>query len=437
MRTISLLFAALSLFSFHRNARAQEVNLNDAIAIALEQNYDVRIASYSYEIEQNNAEIGNAGFLPSVFLQANGSYSNQNTEVTFASPEQPPISQDGAATIAYGASANLEYVLFNGGRRVHFFNQLQSLSEDARLRQRLAMENTTLQVSNRFLDALRLKEEVNILVETVELSQRRLERASQNYEYGNSTKLSVLNAEVDLRRDSIDLAQSNLEYVRSLRNLFQLMGIPADTSLTVAGDYEFAALLDKEELLNRALESNTAYLRARNGLFTAEENLDVAQSDIWPTLAANAAYQYQYSDFEANFLSTQENLGWNAGLTFRFNIFDGNRVQRNIANAQLNRDIAEVESERSRNEVVQLVNNAYDTYLTNLELLEISNRNLELARTNFSRSEDAFATGQITGIELRNAQLNLNDAQTAIVRQRIVTKIAELGLLYEAGILLE
>ena len=435
MKTAIQLFIGLLLFG--QGVLAQEVNLNDAIAIALERNYDVQVASYSYEIEQNNSEIGNAGFLPSVFLQANGSYSNQNTELTFASPEQPGISQDGAATISYGASANLEYVLFNGGRRIHFSNQLQSLSEDARLRQRLSMENTTLQVSNRFLDALRLKEEVDIQIETVELSQRRLERADQGYQYGNSTKLEVLNAEVDLRRDSINLAQTDLEYARSLRTLYLSMGIPADTSLALSSEYEFSTVLNKNALMDKALEANTIYLRARNSLFTAEENLDVTQSDIWPTLAANAAYQYQYSDFEANFLNTQENLGWNAGLTFRFNIFDGNRVQRNIANAKLNREIAEVEMSRSKNQVVQLVNNAYDTYLTNLELLKISERNLELARTNFTRSEDAFATGQITGIELRNAQLNLSDAQTAIIRQRILTKVAELGLLYEAGTLLE
>jgi len=435
MRITFQLFIVL-LFSGH-GVFAQEVDLNDAIAIALERNYDVQVASYSYEIEQNNSEIGNAGFMPSVFLQANGSYTNQNTELTFASPEQPGISQDGASTIAYGASANLEYVLFNGGRRIHFLNQLQSLSEDARLRQRLSMESTTLTVSSRFLEALRLKEEVDIQIETVELSQRRLERADQGYQYGNSTKLEVLNAEVDLRRDSINLAQTDLEYTRSLRNLYLSMGIPADTSLTLSSEYDFSTVLDKNALLEKALETNTNYLRARNSLFTADENLDVAQSDIWPTLAANAAYQYQYSDFEANFLSTQENLGWNAGLTFRFNIFDGNRVQRNIANAKLNREIAEVEMSRSKNQVVQLVNNAYDTYLTNLELLKISERNLELARTNFTRSEDAFATGQITGIELRNAQLNLSDAQTAIIRQRILTKVAELGLLFEAGILLE
>jgi outer membrane protein TolC len=215
------------------------------------------------------------------------------------------------------------------------------------------------------------------------------------------------------------------------------MGVPADTNLTLADDYEFAELLDRRALTEQALESNTRYLRTRNAVFTAEENLKSTKSDIWPTLSANAAYRYGFTDFEANFLDTQENLGWNAGLTFRFNLFDGNRVNRAIQNAELNREIARVEVERAENEIVRLVNNAYDTYLTNLELLEMSERNLNLAETNFERSRDAFATGQITGIELRNAQLNLSDAQTAIVRQQIITKIAEIGLLYEAGILLE
>ncbi len=432
MRYISLLIAFIF---FSTDGISQGLTFEDALATALQKNYDVRIASYAYEVDQNNSESGNAGLLPSVFLLANGSYSNQNAEVTFANPEQPVISQDGATTITYGASANVEYLLFSGGRRMHVLHQLESLSEDGRLRLKLAMENTSLNVSARFLESIRLGEEVAILEETVRLSQDRLTRSQGLYDYGTSTKLDVLNAEVDLRRDSIELAQTKLSYGQSLRNLFLAMGLPADTLISLDENYEINTFLDKSELIGQALTTNTAYLRARNDVFNAEEGLGAAKSDRWPTLAANAAYQYQYSDFEANFLNTQENLGLNAGLTFRFNIFDGSRVQRNIANASLSRDIAEVELERSRNEVVRLVNNAYDSYVTNLELLEISRRNLELAETNFDRSKDAFSTGQITGIELRLAQLNLNDAQTAIIRQRAITKVAEIGLLYEAGIL--
>lgn len=430
---ISVLISAIGL----QEAIAQKVDLYRAIGIALEKNYEVRTANYSREIAENNAEAGNAGYYPSVYINGQGSYSSQDTELSFASPEQPGISANGASTINYGASANLEYLVFNGGRRMHIYRQFQYLSEDGRLRERLAMESTALRVSSNFLESLRLLELRNIDRLSVELSLDRLNRARENYNYGNTTRLQVLNAEVDLRTDSINLANSSLNYQNSLRKLYLSIGLPADTTMQLDTSFTFSELISREEILNSALSKNTIYLRARNAEATANESLKAAEGDLWPTLSASAAYQYNYSDFEANFISTQENFGWTAGLNLRFNIFDGRNVRRNIENARLEADIAEIEAERSQNEVVQVVNNAYDTYMTNLQLLQISERNLDLAETNFERSEEAFTTGQITGVELRTAQLNLNEALNAISRQRVITKISELALLFEAGMLIE
>jgi outer membrane protein TolC len=437
MRKLKTGFLLGWILSLTTHLVGQDVDLTQAIAIGLENNYDIKIAIYNYEIDQNNADPGNSGFFPTLFLQGNGAYSNEDIDITFTSPEQPGISANGASTINYGASANLEYLLFNGGRRMHIYNQFQSISEDGRLNQRLAMENTSLQVAQNFLEAIRLSDQVKIDQQSVELSLDRLERASQNYSFGNTTKLQLLNAEVDLRTDSINLANTTLELNNSLRRLYLVMGLPADTSLTLSNEFAFRELLNKDELLNEALTGNTNYLRSRNAVITAEEQLKANKSDLWPTLSANAAYQYGFTDFEANFLNTQENLGWNAGVALRFNIFDGARIQRGIENARLQTEIAKVNEERNRNQVVQLVNSAYETYITNLDLLKISERNLDLAQTNFDRSTESFSSGQITGVELRAAQLNLNNALTAISRQRVITKIAEIGLLYEAGILLE
>ncbi|MCA1763907.1 MAG: TolC family protein [Flavobacteriales bacterium] len=415
---------------------AQKVDLSQAMAMGLARNYDVQIAIYNREIDANNADRGNAGYLPTIFLQGQGSYSIQDTELEFAS-DQPGISAEGASTINYGASANLEYMLFNGGRRMHIYRRFQLLSEESRLQERLAMENTGLQVAGNFLEVVRLADQKEINNQTLELSQERLERAKQDYEYGNTTKLQLLNAEVDLRADSIAFTNSALELKKGMRKLNVAIGLPADTVLAIDSTFSFQALLSKDELLDQALTSNTQYLQTRNTVIAADESVKAAKGDLWPTLSANAAYEYNYSDFEANFLSTQENLGWQAGIALRFNIFDGNRIQRSIANAKLQRQIAEVNEERNRNEVVQRVNDAYDTYITNLELLQISERNLRLAELNFERSEEAAAVGQITGIELREAQLNLKNAMNEISRQRVLTKVAEMGLLYEAGILLK
>ncbi|MCA1750623.1 MAG: TolC family protein [Cryomorphaceae bacterium] len=422
--------------AFSANAQ-QRIDLNEALSLALEYNYDVRTAGFSREIDENLAAPGNAGLLPSVFLDGAFDYQLQNTEITFASIEQPAISAEGAQTVNYEAAAVVSYTLFNGGRRVYTLRGLESNREDARLREKLAMESTSLTVATRYLEALRQRDAVAIAKETARLSLERLNRASENYKFGSFTRLQLLNAEVDLRTDSIALAESELGFAQARRDLFLAIGLPADTSLAIDSNFTIMDRLDKESLLDGARSRNTAYLRARNEVYGAEQNLKASKADYYPTLDAQGGYRYSFSDFEANFLNTQENVGWNAGLSLRFYLFDGNRVRRNIQNARLSMEMASVEEARALNEISALINNAYDEYITSRKLLALSERNLNLAEVNFERSRDAFSTGQITGTELRDAQLNLARARNEISIRRIRTKLAEVGLLFEAGVLLE
>lgn len=419
------------------SANAQRIDLNEALSLSLERNYDVLTAGFSREIEENLAESGNAGLLPTVFLDGGFDYQLQNTEITFATPEQPPISADGAQTISYDVGAVVSYTLFNGGRRIYTLRGLESRSEDARLREKLAMESTSLTVATRYLEALRQSDAAAIAEQSVALSLERLNLATENYKFGNLTRLQKLNAEVDLRADSIVLAEAELELAQAKRDLFLAIGIPADTTLAIDSVFNLPDLLNKESLLEGARIRNTAYLRARNEVYGAEQDLKASKADYYPTVDAQGGYRYAYSDFEANFLSSQENVGWNAGLSLRFYLFDGGRVRRNIENARLSVQTAAVEEARALNEITALINNAYDAYITSRKLLALSDRNLDLAEVNFERSREAFATGQITGIELRDAQLNLTRARNEISARRIRAKLAEVGLLFEAGVLLE
>lgn len=432
--TLSSLLVLSTAFS--ANAQ-QRIDLNEALSLALEYNYDVRTAAFSREIDENLAAPGNAGLLPSVFLDGGFDYQLQNTEITFANLEQPSISAENAQTINYEAAAVVSYTLFNGGRRVYTLRGLESSREDARLREKLAMESTSLTVATRYLEALRQRDAVAIAEETAQLSLERLTRASENYKFGSFTRLQLLNAEVDLRTDSIAFAESELGFAQARRDLFLAIGLPADTSLAIDSNFTIMDRLDKESLLDGARSRNTAYLRARNEVYGAEQDLKASKADYYPTLDAQGGYRYSFSDFEANFLNTQENVGWNAGLSLRFYLFDGNRVRRNIQNARLSMEMASVEEARALNEISALINNAYDEYITSRKLLALSERNLNLAEVNFERSREAFSSGQITGTELRDAQLNLARARNEISIRRIRTKLAEVGLLFEAGVLLE
>ena len=51
------------------------LSVSDAVQIALENNFSIRIAKNNAEIANNNNTIGNAGFLPNV--NANGSFTRR------------------------------------------------------------------------------------------------------------------------------------------------------------------------------------------------------------------------------------------------------------------------------------------------------------------------------------------------------------------------
>ena len=414
-----------------------QLDLEGAIALALEHNYDVRVARADREVQQLLADPGNAGLLPSFYLDGSAEWLLQNTDITFANIEQPPISAEGARTLNYTAAAVVEYTLFNGGRRIASMRLLESQSDDARLREKLAMESTVLNVGNSYLEALRMQDISAIAQEAVELSLERLERARENYRYGGFTRLQLLNAEVDLRSDSIALEEALISAARAKRQLQLAMGIRSDSLPELEESFSFREMIDRDELLQKAEMRNTAFLRARNELYRAERELDQSKADRYPNLAAVGGYRYAFSDFEANFLNTQENIGWNAGVNLRFFVFDAGRIRRNIQSAQLGIQMARVEEERSLNEMYTRIANAWDAYISSRQLLAMSERQLELAEQNFERSKEAFAGGQVTGTEQREAQVNLSRSRNEISARRIDAKLAEMDLLFEAGALLE
>src|SRR5436190_10113640 len=73
----------LSLMCF--SLQAQELlKLEDAVKIALENNYDIKIAANNYKIDQASNTPGNSGMLPNVNATAVNNNSQQNISQTQA-----------------------------------------------------------------------------------------------------------------------------------------------------------------------------------------------------------------------------------------------------------------------------------------------------------------------------------------------------------------
>lgn len=108
-----------------------------------------------------------------------------------------------------------------------------------------------------------------------------------------------------------------------------------------------------------------------------------------------------------------------------------------MQNSQIRIDSQQIAIQKTENDIKTNILNAYDDFVTNLELLALTQRNLASTTINYERSQEAFNTGQITGLELREAQLNLINAKYDLSLQRIQTKISEVSLFFFSGGLVE
>lgn len=186
------------------NLQAQNVlTKEEAVSKALENNYGVQIAKNDVAIAENNTSILNSGYLPTVTGSAGATYNLDNTEAEFSNGEVTVL--NGAESSRYNASVNLNYTLFDGLGRRYNYKRLKEQYQLTELQARETIENTIIQMFSVYYNVAQLSDNLNTLEETLTVTKDRLVRAEYQFEYGQNTKLEVLNAEVDINNDSINI----------------------------------------------------------------------------------------------------------------------------------------------------------------------------------------------------------------------------------------
>ncbi len=430
------IISALLLLCLTIGVKAQEVLTRDkAMELTLQNNYDIQVAQKNIDVAENNSSIYNSGYLPSASASGSGTvtyYEGENETV------QGTQSFEAAEAYNYNASAGLDYVLFNGFGRMYNYKQLKEQHNLTELQAKQIIENTMLQLSSAYFEIARLTESTLILKSALDISNSRLERAQYSYEYGQTTQIDLLNAEVDVNNDSINLLNAAQQLENAKRNLNLIMGRDIETSFEVDTSLSFSMPLSKTQLAEMSLERNVQIEQTRSQLRNSEFAIRANRAGWFPSLSANADYVYSGSNNpNGAFLTGSKSYGPQAGLTLSWNIFDGGTTKTRVQNARINLETQEILKDQTESSVKRDVLNAYSTYTNALFVLNAEKANLATNRRNFDRSDELYKQGQITSIEFRQAQLNLRNAQNNYSIAKYNAKNAELALKQLAGILLE
>jgi len=428
----SKLICILSLIFSIGNIQAQEVlTLESAIRTSLENNYNIRITKNQTEIDRNNVSLANAGILPVVGADLTNNRSIQETRQTQSDGSVREVKDARNSNLNYGIG--LDWTIFDGFAMFANYDRLKELQKLGETNMRATILNTVSDVVNNYYYLIRLQKETDATDTAVAISRLRLNTAENRYKIGKAAKLEVLNATVDLNTDTTNLLRLR-DMVRARKIILnELLARDVNTDFAIRDSIVTDPSLKFDQLLNLSSQQNpviqTAFINER----IARLNLKQVKATRYPTLGVNTGYNFTRSHSELGFARDTKGQGFTYGLTASVNIFNGFLQKRNEKNAQIEIENAQLDYNRLKQNITAQLSSAYQTYLTNLQLVDLEKSNQNVAKQNMDITLAKFRLGSVTPVEFREAQRNYLEASVRFTDSEYQAKQAEIALKELAG----
>jgi len=414
------------LFSAAPGFSQQVLTLEDAVKIALENNYDIRISKNDVEIAENNVNRANAGMIPMVEGTLTNNHTVQNSAQTRATGERTERNGARGSSLNYGA--NLNWTVFDGFGMFARYDQLKELRSLGETNLQLTVLTTVGDVISQYYNTVQQQQQVRAYDTAVAISQLRVETARNRYQIGKAAKLELLNAQVDYNTDTTNYLRQLEIYRNSKIMLNQLMAREVNTEFSVSEDLTIDNKLILADLSNQAMSKNPSLRAALISKRIAELDLKQVKANRYPLIGVNTGYNFTRSESALGFATLSTGRGFNYGLTASINIFNGFLQKRSERNASVSIENAQLDYERVNLNLSAQLSTAYQTYLTNLALVKLEENNQKIARQNLDITMEKYRLGSITQIEIRDAQLNYLNSTVRYSNAQYQAKLAEVAL---------
>ena len=268
----------------------------------------------------------------------------------------------------------------------------------------------------------------------VSLSRERLRITEARYRIGDFSRLDLLQARVDFNADSSKyMSQHELVTASRIRINELLANEDLNEPLLIHDSViRVNASLTWNALLERTLRTNASLLLAEHDRTLSELDLKSIRSRNYPYLNLSLGYGYTHNLYGLGSTSRRATLGPTAGLRMGFTLFDGNR-RREQRNARIEVENSELTRQQLEQSLQADLSNFWQAYRNNLEVIQLEEENLIAAKENYEIAMERYLLGDLPGIDMREAQKSLLDAEERILTAQYNTKLCEISLQQISG----
>ena len=420
---ISLYFS-VSIFAM---AIGQELlTVRRAVEIALENNYDIRLSQNALLAAKENKTYGTAGMLPNATADLAQNNSIQNATQLQNSGVERSLDNARNNNLTYGI--NIGWTIFDGFGMFARFEKLQELEKQGDLELKRTILATVGDVITVYYTIVEQQNLLSALDSSILISRERLRTAENRFSIGKAAKLEVLNVQVNLNED-ISARLRQIETVKNLKTMLNgILVRDLDIDFTIDTKVSIDESLVYGDLFARADRFNPDLQIIILNKKLAELDMREIKSARYPTVRLNGGYNFSRTESSLGFVAQSNSRGLTYGLTASVNIFDGLNQRRNERVAKLQIDNASLQIEQQRLAVETGLKTAYETYLTNIELVKLEEKNEDIARQNLDITLAKYTIGSISAVEFRDAQENFINAISRFNAAQLQAKLSEIQL---------
>jgi Outer membrane protein len=421
---------------FVAHLHAQELlTPEEAVATALQNNYEIRLSRNDSIIAAIDYSFANAALLPQV--NGNGgllfNHNNQKQKLADGSDRKA----NGIKTRNLTASLALEWVLFDGFKMFITRDKLKEALLLGDLTVKNQITDVVANVLKTYYNIVQQKQQLKAVVEQMQLNRDRLKLAQVKLEIGLGIKPDVLQAQLDLNAQVATQFRQETLIAQTKGDLNRLMAVEKGVNYDVLDTIPIDTTLRLEEIKANIAETSPQLLLTKKGIDIANYTLRERRAERLPTVSFVSAYNFSQTNNSTviNSFSAlyNQNHGFNYGLTVSVPVFNNYITKRNIRQAQADIDFRRLTLESQTSQLVTNVENNYEAYLLQLRELKLEETNIALAKENVFIAFERYKQGVATVLELREAQKSLSDASDRLIAARYESKVAETELLRLKG----
>lgn len=394
------------------------LTLTDAIGMALEKNWDIKIANQDVlkAEEQINEAYANAFpridltgryiryiELPVLFIPPNTAFNPTPSTLTFK------LGSDNS----YDATVSLSQVIYS--QKVNTAIKIaDDYSQYAQQGSKATLNETVLSVKRAFYNVLLMKELVKVTKQSYESAAASYNNISALYKQGVASEYDQLRAEVQVANVQPAMIQTENNLELSLNYLKSLLAIDLKKPLEVKGEFEYMRTdsILMEETSELAVDNNPFLRQLELQEALLDKSYIIEKSEYFPTLAFFGQYSYQTQDNTFKFSDYNWAKSMMVGLQLSYTLFDGFRRGARMEQALIDKGKVALTRKKLEEGVRIQVLQARLKMKEAEKKIYAQEKNLKQAEKTVSIAQTRFKNGIGTQLELIDTQTALTFAMT-------------------------